>query len=58
MIKHNQTFTFSLGSARRVRVLTTVLSVLLIIFVVRTWPDVRDIGFHMVRRLKETLIVK
>jgi len=42
----------------RVRVLTTVLSVFFIIFVVRTWPDVRDIGFHMVRRLKETLIVK
>ncbi|XP_055319717.1 transmembrane and coiled-coil domains protein 2 isoform X2 [Sitodiplosis mosellana] len=42
----------------RLRVLTTVFFVFIAIFVIRQWPDVKDIGSHMVRRLKETLIVK
>jgi hypothetical protein len=42
----------------RVRVLTTVLSVLFVIFIVRMWPDVRDIGFGVIGRLKEILSVK
>ncbi|XP_059615965.1 transmembrane and coiled-coil domains protein 2 isoform X3 [Phlebotomus argentipes] len=42
----------------RVRVLTTVFFILVIIFVIRQWPDVRDIGSHMVRHLKESLVVK
>uniref|UniRef100_A0A1B0DK35 Uncharacterized protein n=1 Tax=Phlebotomus papatasi TaxID=29031 RepID=A0A1B0DK35_PHLPP len=42
----------------RVRVLTTVFFILMTIFVIRQWPDVRDIGSHMVRHLKESLVVK
>ncbi|XP_031622045.1 transmembrane and coiled-coil domains protein 2 [Contarinia nasturtii] len=42
----------------RLRVLTTVFFVFIAIFVIRQWPDVSDVGSHIVRRLKETLIVK
>lgn len=46
----------------RVRVLTTIFTILFIIFIIRQWPDVRDIGSsigsHVVRHLKETLLVK
>lgn len=42
----------------RLRVLTTVFFVFIAIFVIRQWPDVKDISDIMVRRLKETLIVK
>ncbi|XP_037924546.1 transmembrane and coiled-coil domains protein 2 isoform X2 [Hermetia illucens] len=42
----------------RVRVLTTVFSIFVVIFVIRQWPDLRDIGAHMIRHLKESLVVK
>ncbi|KAL5273609.1 TMCC2 family protein [Megaselia abdita] len=42
----------------RVRVLTTFFSICLIIFVIRQWPDVNDIGSSLVRNLKESLVVK
>lgn len=40
----------------RVRVLTTFFFVLLIIFIFRSWPDFRDIGSHMVKRLRDVLV--
>ncbi|XP_037946247.1 transmembrane and coiled-coil domains protein 2-like [Teleopsis dalmanni] len=42
----------------RVRVLTTFLTIFIIIFVIRQWPDVQDIGAGLVRHLKESLVVK
>uniref|UniRef100_A0A6M2DPZ6 Putative conserved plasma membrane protein n=1 Tax=Xenopsylla cheopis TaxID=163159 RepID=A0A6M2DPZ6_XENCH len=42
----------------RVRILTTVLLILLIVFVIKQWPEVKDIGVHVVRHLKEMLDVK
>ncbi|ALC47008.1 CG1021 [Drosophila busckii] len=42
----------------RVRVLTTFLSICLVIFVIRQWPDVQDIGAGLVRHLKQSLVVK
>uniref|UniRef100_T1GPZ8 Uncharacterized protein n=1 Tax=Megaselia scalaris TaxID=36166 RepID=T1GPZ8_MEGSC len=41
----------------RVRVLTTFFSICLIIFVIRQWPDVNDIGSSLVRNLKESLVI-
>jgi alanyl-tRNA synthetase len=40
----------------RVRVLTTFFFGLLIVFVFRSWPDFRDIGSHMVKRLRDALV--
>ncbi|XP_064549912.1 transmembrane and coiled-coil domains protein 2 isoform X1 [Drosophila montana] len=42
----------------RVRVLTTFLTICFIIFVIRQWPDVQDIGGGLVRHLKQSLVVK
>ncbi|XP_060647393.1 transmembrane and coiled-coil domains protein 2 isoform X1 [Drosophila nasuta] len=42
----------------RVRVLTTFLTICIIIFVIRQWPDVQDIGAGLVRHLKQSLVVK
>ncbi|XP_011184975.1 transmembrane and coiled-coil domains protein 2 isoform X2 [Zeugodacus cucurbitae] len=42
----------------RVRVLTTFLFIFFIIFVIRQWPDVQDIGAGLMRHLKESLVVK
>ncbi|EDV93812.1 transmembrane and coiled-coil domains protein 2 isoform X2 [Drosophila grimshawi] len=42
----------------RVRVLTTFLTICFIIFVIRQWPDVQDIGAGLVRHLKQSLVVK
>ncbi|XP_017143392.1 transmembrane and coiled-coil domains protein 2 [Drosophila miranda] len=42
----------------RVRVLTTFLSIFFVIFVIRQWPDVQDIGSGLVRHLKQSLVVK
>ncbi|KAH8382653.1 hypothetical protein KR009_004648 [Drosophila setifemur] len=42
----------------RVRVLTTFLSICFVIFVIRQWPDVQDIGSGLVRHLKQSLVVK
>ncbi|XP_030373441.1 transmembrane and coiled-coil domains protein 2 isoform X2 [Scaptodrosophila lebanonensis] len=42
----------------RVRVLTTFLSICFVIFVIRQWPDVQDIGAGLVRHLKQSLVVK
>ncbi|XP_056638230.1 transmembrane and coiled-coil domains protein 2 isoform X2 [Diorhabda carinulata] len=39
----------------RLRILSTVILVVGIAFVLRQWPEVRDIGSHMMRRLKDTL---
>ncbi|XP_072398432.1 transmembrane and coiled-coil domains protein 2 isoform X2 [Diabrotica undecimpunctata] len=39
----------------RLRILSTVVLVIGIAFVLRQWPEVRDIGSHMMRRLKDTL---
>uniref|UniRef100_A0A6P4F5Y6 Transmembrane and coiled-coil domains protein 2 isoform X1 n=1 Tax=Drosophila rhopaloa TaxID=1041015 RepID=A0A6P4F5Y6_DRORH len=42
----------------RIRVLTTFLSICFVIFVIRQWPDVQDIGSGLVRHLKQSLVVK
>ncbi|KAG8037047.1 hypothetical protein G9C98_004369 [Cotesia typhae] len=42
----------------RVRILTTTLVVLGIIFVLKQWPEVHDVGSHLMRHLKQTLAVK
>ncbi|EDW15015.2 uncharacterized protein Dmoj_GI24584 [Drosophila mojavensis] len=42
----------------RLRVLTTFLTICFIIFVIRQWPDVQDIGSGLVRYLKQSLVVK
>ncbi|XP_023171043.2 transmembrane and coiled-coil domains protein 2 isoform X2 [Drosophila hydei] len=42
----------------RLRVLTTFLTICFIIFVIRQWPDVQDIGAGLVRYLKQSLVVK
>ncbi|XP_017776343.1 PREDICTED: transmembrane and coiled-coil domains protein 2 isoform X2 [Nicrophorus vespilloides] len=39
----------------RVRILTTLGIVLLGIFVLRQWPEVQDIGSHVMKRLKDML---
>ncbi|KAH0569007.1 hypothetical protein KQX54_021713 [Cotesia glomerata] len=39
----------------RVRILTTTLVVLGIIFVLKQWPEVHDVGSHLMRHLKQTL---
>lgn len=49
---------FLFSTIFRVRVLTTVFFIFIAIFVIRQWPDVRDIGSHMMRHLKESLMVK
>ncbi|XP_043272223.1 transmembrane and coiled-coil domains protein 2 isoform X6 [Venturia canescens] len=42
----------------RVRILTTSVVVLGIIFVLKQWPEVHDVGSHLMRHLKQTLAVK
>ncbi|XP_050295661.1 transmembrane and coiled-coil domains protein 2 isoform X1 [Anthonomus grandis grandis] len=39
----------------RVRIITTVVFVVAIVFTLKQWPEVRDIGGHVVKRLKDTL---
>lgn len=40
------------------RILTTILLVCTTVFVLKQWPEVRDIGSHVMRNLKETLDAK
>ncbi|XP_024938465.1 transmembrane and coiled-coil domains protein 2 isoform X3 [Cephus cinctus] len=42
----------------RVRILTTTFVVLGIVFVLKQWPEVHDVGSHLMRHLKQTLAVK
>ncbi|XP_046813509.1 transmembrane and coiled-coil domains protein 1-like isoform X1 [Vespa crabro] len=42
----------------RVRILTTTFVVLGIVFVLKQWPEVHDVGSHLIRHLKQTLAVK
>ncbi|XP_015191720.1 PREDICTED: transmembrane and coiled-coil domains protein 2 isoform X2 [Polistes dominula] len=42
----------------RVRILTTTLVVLGIVFVLKQWPEVHDVGSHLMRHLKQTLAMK
>ncbi|XP_011309996.1 transmembrane and coiled-coil domains protein 2 isoform X3 [Fopius arisanus] len=42
----------------RVRILTTTMVVLGIVFVLQQWPEVHDVGSHLMRHLKQTLAVK
>ncbi|KAF4527445.1 hypothetical protein B566_EDAN015778 [Ephemera danica] len=42
----------------RLRVLTTVLLVAGIVFIVKQWPEVRDVGSHLMRHIKQALTVK
>ncbi|XP_050464404.1 transmembrane and coiled-coil domains protein 2 isoform X5 [Cataglyphis hispanica] len=42
----------------RVRILTTTLVVLGIVFVLKQWPEVHDVGSHLIRHLKQTLAMK
>ncbi|XP_011499972.1 PREDICTED: transmembrane and coiled-coil domains protein 2 [Ceratosolen solmsi marchali] len=42
----------------RVRILTTTFVVLGIVFVLKQWPEVHDVGSHLMRHLKRTLAVK
>ncbi|XP_066249910.1 transmembrane and coiled-coil domains protein 2 isoform X1 [Euwallacea similis] len=39
----------------RVRIITTVVCVVAIVFTLKQWPEVRDIGGHVMKRLKDTL---
>ncbi|XP_022915682.1 transmembrane and coiled-coil domains protein 2 isoform X8 [Onthophagus taurus] len=39
----------------RVRILTTLFIVFAAVFILRQWPEVQDIGSHIMKRLKETL---
>ncbi|XP_060535727.1 transmembrane and coiled-coil domains protein 2 isoform X2 [Cylas formicarius] len=39
----------------RVRIITTVVFVVFVIFTLKQWPEVRDIGGHVMKRLKDTL---
>lgn len=39
----------------RVRILTTVFIVLASVFILRQWPEVRDIGSHVMKHLKDML---
>lgn len=42
----------------RLRVLTTVVLITSVVVVLKQWPDVREIGSHVMRFLKETLALK
>ncbi|XP_076389693.1 transmembrane and coiled-coil domain 2 protein Dmtn isoform X4 [Megachile rotundata] len=42
----------------RVRILTTTIVVLGIVFVLKQWPEVHDVGSHLMRHLKQILAVK
>ncbi|XP_034938304.1 transmembrane and coiled-coil domains protein 2 isoform X8 [Chelonus insularis] len=42
----------------RVRILTTTIVFLGIVFVLKQWPEVHDVGSHLMRHLKQTLAVK
>ncbi|KAM0730029.1 Transmembrane and coiled-coil domains protein 1 [Formica fusca] len=42
----------------RVRILTTTFVVLGIVFVLKQWPEVHDVGSHLIRHLKQTLAMK
>ncbi|KYN02958.1 PREDICTED: transmembrane and coiled-coil domains protein 2 isoform X3 [Cyphomyrmex costatus] len=42
----------------RVRILTTTFVVLGIVFVLKQWPEVHDVGSHLMRHLKQTLAMK
>ncbi|XP_055380970.1 transmembrane and coiled-coil domains protein 2 [Condylostylus longicornis] len=42
----------------RLRVLTTFISIFFVMFVIRQWPELRDIGTHIMRHLKDSLVVK
>ncbi|CAH1123198.1 unnamed protein product [Ceutorhynchus assimilis] len=39
----------------RVRIITTLVFVIAIVFTLKQWPEVRDIGSHVMKRLKDTL---
>lgn len=39
----------------RVRILTTVSIGLGALFILKQWPEVQDIGSHVMKRLKDTL---
>lgn len=39
----------------RVRIITTLVCVVAIVFTLKQWPEVRDIGSHVMKRLKDTL---
>ncbi|KAL1517742.1 hypothetical protein ABEB36_001473 [Hypothenemus hampei] len=39
----------------RVRIITTVVCVIAIVFTLKQWPEVRDIGGHVMKKLKDTL---
>lgn len=45
-------------SCSSLRVLTTTLLVAGIVFVLKQWPEVRDLGSHLIRHLKQALSVK
>ncbi|XP_066993272.2 transmembrane and coiled-coil domains protein 2 isoform X2 [Anabrus simplex] len=42
----------------RLRILTTIVLVAWIVFVLKQWPEVRDVGSHLMRHLKQALSVK
>uniref|UniRef100_V5I944 Transmembrane and coiled-coil domains protein n=4 Tax=Anoplophora glabripennis TaxID=217634 RepID=V5I944_ANOGL len=39
----------------RLRILSTVVLVIAIAFILRQWPEVQDIGSHVMKRLKDML---
>ncbi|XP_021919502.1 transmembrane and coiled-coil domains protein 2 isoform X2 [Zootermopsis nevadensis] len=42
----------------RLRVLTTTVLVAGVVFILKQWPEVRDVGSHLIRHLKQALSVK
>lgn len=42
----------------RLRILTTIVLVGGVVFVLKQWPELRDVGSHLIRRWKEALSVK
>lgn len=51
----NILFDFLNFITRRVRIITTLVCVVAIVFTLKQWPEVRDIGSHVMKRLKDTL---
>ncbi|KAJ8978327.1 hypothetical protein NQ317_011177 [Molorchus minor] len=46
---------FTRTMSKTLRILSTVILVVAIAFVLRQWPEVQDLGSHVIKRLKDTL---
>lgn len=39
----------------RLRILSTLVLIAAIVFVMKQWPEVRDVGHHLIRYMKESV---